>query len=400
VITPAKAAQPSPRSSAMGFVLLIGVVSLFADMTHEGARSVTGPFLAALGASALVVSVVAGFGELLGYALRFAFGYAADRTGRYWPIMLVGYSIQMAAVPMLALADHWQVAAMLIVGERTGRAMRNPARDAMLAHATEELGRGRVFGVREALDAAGGMVGPLLVALVLYVHGGYRHAFAVLAIPAVLTLVVLVIAWRRYPEPAQLETAAPPTEARGIPRVFWIFLAGMGLVAVGYADFPLIALHLSTGNQIETTWIPVLYAAAMASEAIASLVLGKAFDRFGTGTVVIATVATAAFAPLVFLGNAAFIVLGVVVWGFGMAAQESIVKATVTGMVSPRRRATAFGLFDTGFGVCWFAGSVALGVLYETSVTMLVAFSAVAQLAALPFLVSTARRTRSVRMAP
>lgn len=381
-----------PGGSAFRFVLLLGVVSLFADMTYEGARSITGPFLGTLGAGAAVISIVAGLGELLGYALRFAFGYAADRTGRYWPIALAGYTVQMAVVPLLALAGNWPAAAVLIVAERTGRAMRNPPRDAMLAHATGELGRGWVFGLREALDAAGGMVGPLLVALVISLHGGYRGGFAVLAVPAVLTLVVLAVAWRQYPHPGELDVTKAPPDQQGLPRVFWLYLSGMALVALAYADYPLIAFHFGQTHVVAKAWVPVLYAVAMASEAVAALVLGRAFDRSGLLTVVAATVLTACFAPLVFLGNAVLAVIGVVLWGVGTAAQESVVKAVITGMVGPRRRAFAYGLFDTGFGVCWFLGSIALGLLYGYSLTALVAFSVAAQLAALPVLLATWRK--------
>ncbi|WP_335937461.1 MFS transporter [Streptomyces sp. PTD5-9] len=381
----------------MRFVLLIGVVSLFADMTYEGARGVTGPFLGSLGASAAVISLVAGLGELAGYALRFVFGWAADRTGRYWPITLAGYAVQMAAVPLLALAGNWAVASVLIVAERTGRAMRNPARDAMLAHATGELGRGRVFGVREALDAVGGMLGPLVVALVLSLHGGYRVGFAVLLVPAVLTLVVLAVAWRRYPEPADLATPEDLPRESGVSRAFWLYLAGMGLVALAYADYPLIAYHFGRSQVVPVAWVPVLYAVAMAAEAVSALVLGRLFDRFGLLTVVAATVLTACFAPLVFLGGTALAVVGVMVWGVGMAAQESIVKSVITGMAGPGRRAFAFGLFDTGFGVCWFAGSVVLGVLYGHSVTALVVFSAAAQLASIPLLLATRRHLAKER---
>jgi MFS family permease len=334
---------------------------------------------------------VAGFGELLGYALRFVFGYAADRTGKYWPITLFGYTLQMLVVPLLALAGGWPVAALLIVAERTGRAIRNPARDAMLAHATGELGRGWVFGVREALDAAGAMIGPLLVAAAIYVHGGYRVGFAVLLVPALLTLVVLVSAWRQYPTPADLEVSDGVPERRGIPRVFWLYLAAMGLIALAYADYPLIAYHLSTAHVVSTTWIPILYAGAMASEALAALVLGSLFDRTGLLTVVGATVLTAGFAPLVFLGGAALAAVGMVLWGLGMAAQESIVKAAITGMVGANRRASAYGLFDTGFGVAWFVGSAVLGVLYDHSITALVLFSVILQIAAIPLLLKTRR---------
>jgi MFS family permease len=285
---------------------------------------------------------------------------------------------------------------VLIVAERTGRAIRNPARDAMLAHATRELGSGWVFGVREALDAAGAMLGPLIVSAVVYLHGGYRTGFAVLAVPAFLTLAVLGAARREYPRPAELEAGYATPARTGIPRVFWIYLAGMALIAAAYADYPLIAYHFQKAGVLSPVWIPVLYAAAMATEAAAALVLGRLYDRVGLLTVVGSTVLTAFFAPLVFLGGAALAVVGMVLWGLGMAAQESIVKAAVTAMVPADRRASAYGLFDTGFGVCWFLGSIALGLLYERSVTALAIFSVVLQLAALPFLIWTRRSMRDL----
>ncbi|WP_325099952.1 MFS transporter [Streptomyces sp. GMY02] len=376
-------------------MLLIGVVSMFSDMTHEGARGITGPFLGSLGASGLVVAVVAGGGELLGYVLRFVFGYVADRTGRYWPITAVGYTVQMVVVPLLALAGNWPVAAVLIVAERSGRAMRNPARDAMLAHATAELGRGWVFGVREALDAAGAMIGPLIVAGVLYLHGTYRGGFAVLAVPAVLTLLVLASAWRQYPHPSDLESAEAAPGRRGRPRAFWIYLTGMGLIAAAYADYPLIAYRFGKDHIVSDAWIPVLYAGAMATEALAALALGRLFDRWGMWTVAVTTLMTACFPPLVFLGGAALAVIGMVLWGLGMAAQESIVKAAITGMTDADHRASVFGLFDTGFGICWFAGSLALGALYDHSATSLVIFSVALQLAAIPLLVKVRHDIRS-----
>ena len=180
--------------------------------------------------------------------------------------------------------------------------------------------------------------------------------------------------------------------ANSFPRVFWVYLAGMGLIAAAFADYPLIAYHFSVAHVLSTDLIPVLYAVAMGTEAIAALVLGRLFDRVGLWTVVGATVLTACFAPLVFLGTAPLAVLGMVFWGLGAAAQESIVKAAITGMVAPQRRATAYGLFDTGFGICWFLGSVILGILYDHSVVGLVVFSVVLQLAAVPVLLWTRQR--------
>lgn len=400
----APSSHPVPRQSfsrraAMRFVVLIGIVSLFADMAHEGARGITGPFLATLGANAAIVAGIAGFGELLGYTLRLFFGYATDRSGRYWPIAFLGYGVQLVCVPLLALAGNWPVAAALMIGERVGRAMRIPTRDAMIAHASGELGSGWVFGVREALDAAGGMLGPLLVAAVVFLSANsYRPAFAVLAVPVVLTWLCLVGAQRLYPHPQELE--APPTqiEPTGYPRVFWVYLLAMGLIALAYADYPLIAFHFSKAGIFSPDVIPLLYAVAMGTEVLASLAIGRLFDRVGLLTVIVITLFTAFFAPFVFLGNAPLAVLGMILWGLGMAAQESVVKAAVTGMVASTRRATAYGLFDTGFGIFWFVGSVALGLLYDSTIVGLVIFSVVLQLLAIPifFWVYRALRRTSV----
>jgi MFS family permease len=376
------------RAHALRFVVLLGIVSMFSDMTHEGARSVTGPFLGTLGASGAIVAVVAGVGEFLGYAIRFVSGYAADRTRLYWPITVAGYVVQMAAVPLLALAGWWPAAAVLMIGERSGRAIRNPPRDAMIAHAGSELGRGWVFGLREALDSAGAMVGPLILAAAVYFHAGYRAGFAVLAVPAALTVALLLGARREYPHPHHLELRAQLPERRGLPRAFWIYLAGMALVAAAYIDYPLIAYHFGQAHVLPQVWIPILYAVAMATESVAALVLGRLFDRIGLRTVVGATVLTALFPPLVFLGGPALAVAGMVLWGLGMAAQESVMKAAIAGMVPAMRRASAYGLFDTAFGVAWMLGSAALGFLYDRSVVGLVILSVGLQAAAIPFLIS------------
>jgi MFS family permease len=380
------------KGMALKFVILLGVVSLFADMTYEGARSITGPYLAVLGASATVVGVVAGFGELIGYGLRLASGYLSDRTGRYWAITLVGYAVNMLAVPLLALAGQWQVAALLMIAERTGKAIRTPARDAMLSHATVEMGRGWGFGLHEAMDQIGAVLGPLLVAAVLYVRGDYQTGFALLLIPAVLALGVLVAARMLYPHPRDLEVGTPELQARGFPRVFWLYLAAVALIAAGYADFPLIAYHFERTATVPAGWIPIFYAVAMGVDALAALLAGRLFDRLGIVTLLGVTCLSALFAPLVFLGGFELALVGMALWGVGMGAQESIMRAAVGGMVSANRRGTAYGVFNTGYGVCWFLGSVLLGVLYDTSLPALIAFSVIAQLSALPMLLLVSRR--------
>jgi len=352
-------------SVALKFVLLVGVMSFFADFTYEGSRSIVGQYLGILGAGALAISVVAGLGELLGYGLRLVSGRLADETGKYWPITITGYVVQMSAVPLLALAGSWQVAAILVVLERVGKATRNPPRDAMLSHAAQEMGYGWAFGLHEGLDQFGAMFGPLAVALVLVLfHHDYRIAFAALAIPAAIMISLLVVARLLYPRPQDLEAGPAVISTEGFPRAFWVYLAGACLVAVGFADFPLIAFHFRAANSVSVTATPLFYAVAMAVSGLGSLLFGRVYDRVGIGLLVPLTIVAAAFAPLVFLGGFWAALVGVSLWGLGMGVHESIIPAAVGPMVSADRRASAYGLFTGAYGVAWFLGSVAIGALF------------------------------------
>jgi MFS family permease len=375
-----------PRRRALQFIVLIGAVSLFADMTYEGARSITGPFLAVLGASATVVGIVAGAGELLGYGLRLASGYLSDRTGRYWAITIAGYAINLFAVPLLALADHWLLAAVLIMAERAGRGIRTPARDAMLSHASSQTGLGWGFGLHEALDQTGAILGPLMVSGVLYLKGSYELAFALLAVPAVIAFSIVVSARLSYPRPQDLEVAPPTIESTALPRAFWIYLGAAALIAAGYADFPLIAYHFEKVNIVPGAWIPVLYAVAMGADAVAALILGPLFDRIGLRTMIGATLISALAPPLAFLGGAEAAAVAMLLWGIGMGAQESIVRAAVAQLAPAERRGTAYGIFNAAYGVAWFAGSAVLGVLYDRSVLTLVVVAMLLQVMAVPIL--------------
>jgi len=372
------------KKSSIKFVILLGLVSLLADVTYEGARSITGPFLAILGASATVVGVVAGLGELIGYSLRLVSGYIADKTGKYWTITILGYFLNLVAVPFLALAGNWQIAAILIVTERIGKAIRTPARDAMLSHATKQMGAGWGFGLHEAMDQIGAMLGPIIVSLVLFFKGGYRHGFFILFIPAILALTVLFLAKFLYPRPQDLEVNVPKIDTKGFPRVFWIYLAAVALIAAGYADFPLIAYHFKKVSMSSDSFIPIFYAIAMGVDAIAALLFGRLFDKIGMSSLIFAAVISSLFAPLAFLGNFQFALLGVILWGIGMGAQESIMRAAVGGMVNANKRGTAYGVFNTGYGIAWFLGSALMGILYDISIPALVIFSAAAQLASIP----------------
>jgi MFS family permease len=390
---------PSPaKTTALKFVLLIGIMSFFADFTYEGSRGIIGPYLAMLGASAAAVAIITGFGELLGYGLRLVSGTLSDRTGQFWPITIFGYIVQMSSVPLLALAGSWQVAALLIILERVGKAIRNPPRDVMLSHAAKEMGGfGWAFGVHEALDQFGALFGPLAIAAVLAYRGEYRIAFAALLVPAVLTLSILVIARLLYPRPEDMETSPPDIRTTGLPRVFWLYLAAAALVAAGFADFPLIAYHFAQASVVPSTWVPVFYAIAMGVSGTGSLIFGRLFDRIGIVVLLPLTLIAALFAPLVFLGGFWTALVGMALWGVGMGVHESIVPAAVALMVPAQRRASAYGLFTAGYGVCWFLGSAVIGILYDLSLPAVIAFSLVVELAAIPLFILVGRQSHLVR---
>ena len=382
------------KRAALGFVVLLGVVSLFADVTYEGARGVSGPFLATLGAGAAAVGLAAGLGELVGYALRLVSGVVSDRTRAYWTITFVGYGLNLIAVPALALAGRWEVAAGLIVLERLGKAIRSPARDAILADAADRVGHGKAFGLHEALDQIGAVVGPLFLAFVFARDGGYRLGFALLAIPAALALAALVAArvvYGRGPAdgaPAKARFAG----TRGLGGAFWLYIAAAGLMAAGFADFPIVAYHVKRAALLPDGAIPGLYAAAMAADALSALVFGALFDRRGIRCLALAALLAAAAAPLLFLAGSAGVVAGMILWGCALGAHESVLRAAIASMVPAGRRAAAYGLFYAGYGACWFAGSVAIGALADWSAGAVVVFVVAAQCLALPPLFAAARR--------
>jgi MFS family permease len=264
----------------------------------------------------------------------------------------------------------------------------------MLSHATQSMGRGWVFGLHEALDQIGAVLGPLVVTAVLYFKGSYRTGFAVLLVPALVALSVLVAARLLYPRPRDLEAILPELETKGFPRRFWLYIIAASLIGAGYVDFPLIAYHFEKASVVSDEWIPVLYAVAMGVDALAALVLGRLFDRKGVPVLIFATVVAAFFAPLVFLAGGYVALLGMALWGLGMGAQESIMRAVIPEMIPADRRASAYGIFNAAFGLFWFLGSLLMGILYDFLLPALIAFSVVLQLASVPVLLGV-RTTQS-----
>jgi MFS family permease len=300
------------------------------------------------------VGFIAGFGELLGYTLRFISGYFADKSRQYWAMTIIGYIVNLMAVPLLALAGYWPLAAILIIVERIGKGIRTPPRDVMLSHATSQVGQGWGFGLHEAMDQIGAITGPLLVALILYLHGNYQAGFAFLLLPALLAIAVLITSRFLYPNPRDLEVAIPKLKTKGFGTIYWIYIVAISFIALGFADFSLIAYHFQKSSLVSPDLIPIFYAVAMGVDALAALIFGRLFDRLGMWALLIATSISSLFAPLVFWGGFNLALLGMALWGVGMGAQESIMRAAIAGMSPLKIRGSAYGVFSTFFGFAWF----------------------------------------------
>jgi MFS family permease len=379
-------------ASAFAFVLTMGAVNLFADMTYEGGASVNGLFLGSLGASAAAIGIVAGVGEFLGYGLRSVSGWAADRTGKYWPVTFVGYTINLLAVPAMAFAGSWQLAGALILAERIGRAIRKPTVEAMLSYSTGKLGRGWVYALNTALDETGATLGPLLLALALYRGAGYRTGYSLLLISAVLALVALIVARIVFPVPSRLEQHGQRTAAATrFTRAFWLYMVAAACFGAGLMSFEFVSFHLSSRGTVTDQWIPLFLAISTATGVVASLALGRLFDRYGLRVVLAAVFVTALFSPLVFLGGFAVALVGLLLWGVGYATQDTLLKAVVAGMLPEGRRNFAFGLFYAGYGGGWLVGSVTTGLLYRVSIPAVIAFSTTVQLTSIPIFVIAQR---------
>jgi MFS family permease len=388
-------------SSAFAFVLMMGVVNLFADITYEGGASINGTYLGKLRASAAAISIIAGIGEFLGYSLRSVAGYIADKTGKFWLVTFIGYSINLLAVPAMALAETWQVAGALILLERVGRAIRKPTVEAMLSYSTGKHGKGWVYAVNTAMDETGATIGPLLIALVLYLKGDFRNGYALLLVSTVLALISLVAARLVFPVPSRLEAGGPPTaHAKAFTRSYWLYMVAGACFAAGLMSFELVSYHLSSTRTMTEHWIPLSLALATVMAVAASLILGRLYDKIGITAVVVAVVLASLFSPLVFFGGFWLALGGLLLWGIGYATQDTLLKVLIASVLPEGKRNLAFGLFYLGYGGGWLVGSVTAGFLYDRSRVALVVFAIVVQLASLPFFLLAARAAQSRRHAP
>lgn len=396
----------------MLFIILFGIVSLFSDMTHEGASSIRGAYLSLLGASAATIGFISGLGELVGYSMRYVFGKLTDKSKQYWPMTIAGYVLDIIAVPALALVgEHgWIAACVLLVIQRMGKAIKKPAKDTIMSFAASQEGVGKSFGIQEVLDQIGAFIGPVLLYLVmLFKTEGttfeiYSTCFAVLAIPGAITLILLIVTRCKFPNPEHFEPEPKEYIPFKMKKEFILYIAGISLFAFGFIDYSIIIMHVSrtyshlapglseTSALVSTGSLPLLYAGAMLVDAVAALFFGMMYDKNGVKALVWSTVISAPFAVFVFaFDSMPMLLIGVALWGVGMGAQESILKSAVTSMVPKASRATGYGVFECSFGAFWFLGSWLMGVLYDVSIPAMIAVSVIAQLAAIPLYIGSSK---------
>lgn len=386
---------------SLSFIILMGLVSLFSDMTHEGANSILGDFLSLSGATPAAIGFLSGFGMLIGYGLRLLFGYIADKTKKYWLLTIIGYIADLIFIPLLFFvpANGWLLAAFFVTGEKIGKAIKKPAKDTLISFASKNVGSGKGFALGELIDQLGAFLGPVLVfsfGLLVPIFDQfdkYRYLFLLLGIPALVCFVILFSAKVKYPAPELMETPMPNYlngNKKQITKTFVFFLIAIGFFAFAFVDYSLILIRVSGLSLFDPKYLPLLYGFAMIIDALSAFVFGIIYDKIGIKSMMIATF-LCAFAPLfVFTStNLGIILTGVGLWGLGMGAIESVLKAIVADLSTKNKRSLAFGVFDVVFGVTWFLGSWGLGYLYQISPLALVITSLVCSFLALVFYLIT-----------
>lgn len=380
--------------SPMGFVIAFGAISLLADVVYEGARAIIGPYLATLGASAVLVGFVTGAGEAVALVLRLLTGPLADKTRRYWALSIVGYVTTVVAVPLLSFSATLGQASALVIAERFGKAVRTPARDTMLSYAGGRQRRGRAFALHEMLDQSGAMIGPLVMAAMIAL-GDFRAAFRVLLIPGLGALAVLAWVRRKVPRPQDYyegeesrSAAAVPSESAAqpappLPRLFWRYSAFTALSMMGFTTFGVISYHLEVRHVVAPEMIPVLYSAAMGAAALAALASGHAYDRIGLRGVVIVLPLSAVIPLLSFSTVPVRVWWGAVVWGAVVGLHGSTMRAAVADLAPAARRGLAYGVFSAAYGLAWLGGATLTGALYARSPTAVLLLAIITQALAL-----------------
>ncbi|HCL80212.1 MAG TPA: MFS transporter [Synergistaceae bacterium] len=386
-------------SPAIRVIILFGVISLLGDMVYESARGANSQYFNLLGVSAAQVGLVFGVGEFIGYFLRLLAGVASDRSGRHWLFIFSGYGM-LLAVPFMGWTMNWNILVVLILMERIGKALRNPAKDTILSGVAEnQVGTGFAFGLQEALDQIGALLGPLIFTLVFSFtkQNGlpqYQLGYRLLFIPFVLLMLFVLYSHRTIKNnglAANINRRAFRSER--LQPIFWIYTAFTFFCTLGFVNFSVIGYHLKANHLMSDGRITLLYSGAMAVDALAALVIGRWYDRLKEKTgvrtgglvVLIGIPFLTLLLPFLTIGHStALIVAGMMLFGVVMGTHEAVMRSAIADITPFYKRGTSYGVFNTGYGLALLVGSALMGWLYDRNQTgMIMAFACLAETIAL-----------------
>jgi len=357
----------SNRKNAYLSILLLGIVSLMGDVVYEGSRGIVPSYLEFLGATALIVGLVGGLGDFLGYAVRLVSGFLADTTRAYWLFMFLGYGL-IVSIPLLGLPLGLGIAVILVLLERFGKAFRSPSRDTVLSIISKDVGAGKAFGIHELLDQIGAILGPLMVAFLMLSTNNYSFTFSFLFLPFLVLLVVLAYTHKRIGsktiviEPQKIEG-----KREKLARPFYIYTFAVLLNTVGLIPYTLILYKTSEILQPTQQWIvPLIYVLIQGVDAPMALIAGYAYDKFGIGVLVMPFLLSL-FPPLLTMVGAELstFIAAAIVFGLVLGTQESIYRAAVSELTPISSRGTAYGIFNTAYGVGFLISGALYGLLME-----------------------------------
>ncbi|MGJ7046064.1 MULTISPECIES: MFS transporter [Thermoanaerobacterium] len=387
------------KKVAISVILLLGIVSAFGDITYEGARSVYGPYLKLLGANALIVGIVTGIGEFLASAIRIPVGYAIDKTSKPWLWTILGYGM-LISVPLLAITGKWPIAALLIILERTGKAIRSPGKDTILSHVSKKIGTGLGFGLHELLDQIGGIIGPLIFTFVISFAGSYKTGFILMWIPAILTVIFVIYARSKVTNPAELEKNTKNASKnvdllnKNFSRQYLYYMLFIFFAMLGFANYPIISYHFLSHKVLSQDAIPLLYALAMAVDGVSAVFIGKFYDKKGFLSLAVLPISTFLMTFMVFSNMPVLAIVSMLIWGFITSMQETTMRSVITDITYISERGKAFGVFSAVTGFSMFLGSTIFGYLYAHSINFIFLYSIIAEMIALFWYVLFVRSSR------
>lgn len=378
--------ESSARSVYMA-ILLLGIVSLLGDVVYEGSRGLVPDYLAFLGASAFIIVFVGRLGEFLGYALRLVSGVLADTTRAYWTFIFLGYGL-IVAIPLLGFTNLWWIALILVLCERVGKAVRAPARDAVLSIVSKGIGAGKAFGIHELLDQIGAILGPFVVAALMFYSGNnYSQTFSLLLAPFILLMAFLAFTYRKIGPSRPAETEKTQEKGDRLGKAFYVYTSAVVLNTVGLIPYELILLKASMILQpANKQWIvPLIYMLIQGVDAPTALFAGYSYDKYKIKVLTLPFILSV-FPTLFALVNAdlASLTVAAVFFGLVLGMQESIYRAAVSEFAPIASRGTAYGVFNTAYGVGMLASGFVYGLIAAINppYTVIVLYVAAAQAAA------------------